>query len=148
MLSCVWKDAGVLGSLKSFLWCDLSYLGPVSCAFSPWVSSGFTVGVGRGVAAAAESDDFVAGITFWGFPGGSDCKESACHAGDPCSVPGLGRFPGEGDGYSLQLNCKMIFLSERLGIKMVYLLSEFWLLYIWHFFLSFFSLLLLFPIGS
>ena len=35
VLSCVWKDTGVLGSLKSFLWCDLSYLGPVSCAFSP-----------------------------------------------------------------------------------------------------------------
>ena len=57
------------------------------------------------MAAAAESDDFVAGITFWGFPGGSVHKESACHAGDPCSVPGLGRFPGEGDGYSLQYSC-------------------------------------------
>ena len=28
-----------------------------------------------------------------GFPGGSDGKESACHAGDPGSIPGLGRFP-------------------------------------------------------
>ena len=28
----------------------------------------------------------------WGFPGGSDCKESACSAGDPGSIPGLGRF--------------------------------------------------------
>ena len=29
-----------------------------------------------------------------GFPGGSDGKESACNAGDPDSVRGLGRFPG------------------------------------------------------
>ena len=29
-------------------------------------------------------------------------KESACHAGDPSSVPGLGRSPGEGIGYPLK----------------------------------------------
>ena len=28
-----------------------------------------------------------------GFPGSSDGKESACNAGDPGSIPGLGRFP-------------------------------------------------------
>ena len=32
----------------------------------------------------------------WGFPGGSDGKASACNAGDPGSIPGLGRNPGEG----------------------------------------------------
>ena len=31
-----------------------------------------------------------------GFPGGSDDKESACNAGDPSSIPGSGRPPGEG----------------------------------------------------
>ena len=31
-----------------------------------------------------------------GFFGGLDVKESACKAGDLCSVPGLGRSPGEG----------------------------------------------------
>ena len=31
-----------------------------------------------------------------GFPGGSDGKESACNAGDPCSIPGLGISPGGG----------------------------------------------------
>ena len=30
------------------------------------------------------------------FPGGSAGKESACHAGDPGSIPGLGRCPGGG----------------------------------------------------
>ena len=31
-----------------------------------------------------------------GFPGGSTGKESACNMGDLCSIPGLGRSPGEG----------------------------------------------------
>ena len=30
-----------------------------------------------------------------GFPGSSIGKESACNAGDPSSIPGLGRYPGE-----------------------------------------------------
>ena len=29
-------------------------------------------------------------------PGGSDRKEPACNVGDPASIPGSGRFPGEG----------------------------------------------------
>ena len=37
-----------------------------------------------------------------GFPGGSAGKESACNAGDPGSIPGLGRSTGEGIGYPLQ----------------------------------------------
>ena len=37
-----------------------------------------------------------------GFPGGSDGKESTCHAGDLGLIPGLGRSPGEGEGYALQ----------------------------------------------
>ena len=36
------------------------------------------------------------------FPGGSDVKASACNAGDPGSIPGLGRSPGEGNGNPLQ----------------------------------------------
>ena len=39
---------------------------------------------------------------FFGLPGGSDGKESACNAGDPSSIPGLGRSPGEGIGYPFQ----------------------------------------------
>ena len=39
------------------------------------------------------------------FPGGSDGKASACNAGDPGSVPGLGRSPGEGNGNPLQYSC-------------------------------------------
>ena len=33
-----------------------------------------------------------------GFPGGSEGKVSALNAGDPGSIPGLGRFPREGHG--------------------------------------------------
>ena len=36
------------------------------------------------------------------FPGGSDSKEYACSVGDLSSIPGLGRFPGEGNGNPLQ----------------------------------------------
>ena len=37
-----------------------------------------------------------------GLLGGSDRKESTRNAGDPRSIPGLGRCPGEGKGYPLQ----------------------------------------------
>ena len=37
-----------------------------------------------------------------GFPGSSACKEFACNAGDPNSIPGLGSSPREGIGYPLQ----------------------------------------------
>ena len=40
-----------------------------------------------------------------GFSGGSDSKESACNAGDLGSIPGLGRSPGEGNGYPFQYSC-------------------------------------------
>ena len=38
-------------------------------------------------------------------PGGSDGKESPCHAGDWGSIPGLGRSLGEGNGKPLQYSC-------------------------------------------
>ena len=39
------------------------------------------------------------------FSGGSDGKESACNAGDPGSIPGLGRSPAKGNNYPLQYSC-------------------------------------------
>ena len=44
-------------------------------------------------------------MCFMGFPGGSDGKESACNAGDVGSIPGPGRYPGEGNGNPLQYSC-------------------------------------------
>ena len=39
------------------------------------------------------------------FPHSSVGKESACSAGDLGSIPGLGRYPGEGNGNPLQYSC-------------------------------------------
>ena len=51
-------------------------------------------------------------IFFWGilkrklgFPSGSDGKESTCNTGDPDSIPGLGRSPGEENDNPLHYSC-------------------------------------------
>ena len=43
--------------------------------------------------------------TFCGFPGGSEDKVSACNAGNPGLIPGLGRSSGEENGNPLQYSC-------------------------------------------
>ena len=45
------------------------------------------------------------GFILMDIPGGSDVKVSACNAGDPGSIPGSGRYPGEGNGNPLQYSC-------------------------------------------
>jgi len=40
------------------------------------------------------------------FLGGSDGNTSAYNAGDPGSIPGLGRSSGEGNGNPLQYSCQ------------------------------------------
>ena len=47
------------------------------------------------------------------FPVGSDDKEPPCNAGDPGSIPGLGRYPGEGNGNPLQCSCLKIPWTEE-----------------------------------
>ena len=44
-------------------------------------------------------------VGFSGFPDVSDSKESACNAEDLGSIPGLGRYPGEGHGSPVQYSC-------------------------------------------
>ena len=44
-------------------------------------------------------------LTRKGFPGASDGEEPAYNVGDPSSIPGLGRSPGEGKGNPLQYFC-------------------------------------------
>ena len=57
----------------------------------PWIST------------PGKSHGFTLSFTF---PGGSDSKASACNAGDPGSIPGSGRSPGEGNGnQKLQHSC-------------------------------------------
>ena len=57
---------------------------------------------GFGIVNKAEIDVF---LELFCFPGGSDGKVSACNVGDLGSIPGLGRFPGEGNGTPLQYPC-------------------------------------------
>ena len=49
------------------------------------------------------------------FPGGLGGKASTYNAGDPGSVPGLGRSSGEGNGNPLQYSCLEIPWTEELG---------------------------------
>ena len=44
----------------------------------------------------------VSGLWYlWGFPGGSEGKASACNVGGLGSIPGSGRYTGEGNGNPL-----------------------------------------------
>ena len=57
------------------------------------------------------------------FPGSSAGKESTCNAGDPCSIPGLGRSTREGIGYPLQYS--WAFLVAQL-VKKPPAMCEIW----------------------
>ena len=48
-------------------------------------------------------------------PGGSVVKNPSANAGDPCSIPGSGRSPGEGNGYTLQYSSLENARIEELG---------------------------------
>ena len=48
-----------------------------------------------------------------GLPGDSDGKESACNTGDPGSIPGSGRSPGEGNGLPTPLFLPGYFHGQR-----------------------------------
>ena len=60
---------------------------------------------------AAEVEQEALTHTLWlsslklGFPGSSEVQVSACNAGGPGSIPGLGRSPGEGNGNPLKYYC-------------------------------------------
>ena len=47
------------------------------------------------------------------YSGGSDGKESACNAGDPSLIPGLGRSPGEEIANLLQYSCLKYLMNRR-----------------------------------
>ena len=50
-----------------------------------------------------------------GFPGGSAVNNLPADAGDVGSIPGSGRFPGEGNGNPLQYSCLEISWTEEPG---------------------------------
>ena len=47
-----------------------------------------------------------------GFPDSLNAKKPTCNAGDPGSVPGSGRSPGEGHGNPLQYSCLEYYLDR------------------------------------
>ena len=51
---------------------------------------------------------------FLGFPCGSAGNESTFNVGDLGSIPGLGRFPGEGKGYPLLYSAMRITQNSAL----------------------------------
>ena len=80
------------------------------CLSRTWVNNGegFSSGcLGTGERSCSQPPqkhielDFISAIVVC-FPDSSVGKESACDAGDPSSIPGLRRSPGEGVGYPLQ----------------------------------------------
>ena len=54
-----------------------------------------------------------------GFPGGSAGKESACNMGDLGSIPGLGRYLRERNGYPLQYSGLENTMAYSMGLQRV-----------------------------
>ena len=58
------------------------------------------------------------------FLGGSDGKESACNAGDQVLIPGSGRSPGEGNGYSVRYSCLNYSMDRGAWLTIVHGVSK------------------------
>ena len=65
-------------------------------------------------------------VTISYFPGGSDGKVSAYNAGDPGSIPGLGRSSGEGNGSPLQYSCLENPMDGRACLAIVHGIAKSW----------------------
>ena len=108
LLKLVCTDTCVIGILVVALYSDIGYhkyLSNADCSeclqmyFSELGECGF--GTSSWVAVFI----FHLSTLFMGFSSGSEVKVSACKLGDPGSIPGSGRFPGEGNGNPLQYSC-------------------------------------------
>ena len=62
----------------------------------------------------------------WGFLDGSYSKKSTCNARDPGSVPRLGRFPEEQNGYPLQYSCLENSMERGAGGAIVHGVAKSW----------------------
>ena len=69
-----------------------------------------------------------ADLTNLGFPDSSVGKESACNAGDPSLIPGLGRSTGKGIGYPLQYSWALLVAQL---VKNLPAMWETWVWKIW-----------------
>ena len=59
-----------------------------------------------------------------GLPCGLDGKASACNVGDPGSIPGSGRSPGDGNGNPLQCSCLENPMDRRVWQATVHMVPE------------------------
>ena len=64
--------------------------------------------------------------SYGGFPGGSEDKASACNAGDPGSILGLGRSFGEGNGNPLQYLCPENAMDRGARYATVHRVAKSW----------------------
>ena len=64
--------------------------------------------------------------TFLGLPCSSYGKESACNAGDPGSIPGLGKSSREGNGNTLQYSCLENPMDRGAWRVMVHWVAKSW----------------------
>jgi len=60
------------------------------------------------------------------FLGGSDGKESTCNAGDPGSIPGLGRSLGETNDCRLQYSCLENSMDRGACLAKVHSVAKSW----------------------
>ena len=60
----------------------------------------------------------------WGFPGGSDGKESACNAEDLGSIPRSGRSPGEGNSNPFQYSSLENPMDRRAWQSQVHMVAK------------------------
>ena len=65
-------------------------------------------------------------LTLMGFSGGSDGKESALNVRDLGSIPGSGRFPGEGNGKPLKYSCLSNPMDRGVRWATVYGIPKSW----------------------
>ena len=63
---------------------------------------------------------------FLAFPGDSDGKEAAFNVGDPGSIPGWGRSPGEGNGKPFQYSCLDNPMDSRAWQATVHRVAKSW----------------------
>ena len=65
-------------------------------------------------------------VYIWGFPGGSMVKNPPEKTGDACSIPELGRSPGEGNGNPLQYSWLGNPMDRRAGQATVHGVTKSW----------------------
>ena len=65
-------------------------------------------------------------VSWLGFTGVSDSKESSCNAGDVGLIPGLGRSPGERNGYPFQYSCLENYMDSGVWWDTVHGVTKSW----------------------